>query len=195
MSDIRAIMENCKAIRERLRNPPNAVPDTGINLRRNREPAPQIAEPEILVPLLLVVPNVIPLPVFRRTDLTFANTLAFVADEFNISGADIRLRCRKPLYAVPRQIAVYLTAKLTDRSLFSMGRYLGMDHTTMLHARKKVRRMVRESMLCEQYIYSLEIKLLAAFRKPALSDISKPYLGPEETQGNAEVGRISTVDN
>lgn len=175
MSDIRAIMENCKVIRERFRNPANAVPDTGINLRRNREPAPQIAEPEILVPLLRVVPIVIPLPVFRRTDLTFANTLAFVADEFNISGADIRLRCRKPLYAVPRQIAVYLTAKLTDRSLFSMGRYLGMDHTTMLHARKKVRRMIRESMLCEQYIYSLEVRLLANYNRKPTEDATNQF--------------------
>ena len=41
--------------------------------------------------------------------------------------------------AYPRQIAMYLCKKLTEKSLKYVGNYLGKrDHTTVLHGAKKI---------------------------------------------------------
>ncbi|HBG33928.1 MAG TPA: chromosomal replication initiator protein DnaA, partial [Holosporales bacterium] len=53
--------------------------------------------------------------------------------------------------ARPRQVAMYLTKILTTRSLPEIGRkFGGRDHTTVLHAVKKVEElMAEEKTICE----------------------------------------------
>src|SRR6266852_856110 len=156
-------MDNCKAIRERLRRPPNAVPDTGIDLRRGRATAaPPQTEPEQSIQPLLDWPKIIP---FRRTDLTFSNTLAFISAEFNITPQDIRKHKRTRDVSTPRQIAIWLTYRNKVNSLAGMGKYLDMDHTTMIHARNKVQEWFDGSSLFRQYILPLEARLLANFNR------------------------------
>src|SRR5712671_5115907 len=138
MNNIRTIMENYKEVRNRLRRPPNAVPDTGINLRRAPETAPPAPLIVLEPPPKPVEPNHPPFIPFRRTDLTFSSMLQFAAKEFNISGKDIRSRQRRQEISLPRQIAIYLAAKNHLQSLAGMGRYLKMDHTTMIHAKQKI---------------------------------------------------------
>jgi chromosomal replication initiator protein len=62
-----------------------------------------------------------------------------VADYFNIGLSDMRTKKRTKQIAYPRQIAMYLVRKLTDYSLSEIGDYFGgRDHTTILHAFKKI---------------------------------------------------------
>ncbi len=62
-----------------------------------------------------------------------------VASHFNVSKADILSARRTATVVKPRQIAMYLSKALTPRSLPEIGRrFGGRDHTTVLHAVRKI---------------------------------------------------------
>ena len=62
-----------------------------------------------------------------------------VATHFNVSRADILSSRRSASVVKPRQIAMYLAKVLTLRSLPEIGRrFGGRDHTTVLHAVRKI---------------------------------------------------------
>ena len=62
-----------------------------------------------------------------------------VASHFNVSRADILSSRRTAVVVKPRQIAMYLAKILTLRSLPEIGRrFGGRDHTTVLHAVRKI---------------------------------------------------------
>ena len=62
-----------------------------------------------------------------------------VAEHFNIKLADMQSPRRARSVARPRQIAMFLAKQLTTRSLPEIGRkFGGRDHTTVMHAVKKV---------------------------------------------------------
>ena len=62
-----------------------------------------------------------------------------VAEHFNIRVADMHSARRARQVARPRQVAMYLAKQLTSRSLPEIGRkFGGRDHTTVMHAVKKV---------------------------------------------------------
>ena len=62
-----------------------------------------------------------------------------VSEHFNIKQADMQSPRRARQVARPRQVAMYLAKQLTTRSLPEIGRkFGGRDHTTVMHAVKKV---------------------------------------------------------
>ena len=62
-----------------------------------------------------------------------------VAEHFNVRIADMHSARRARAVARPRQVAMYLSKQLTTRSLPEIGRkFGGRDHTTVMHAVKKV---------------------------------------------------------
>ena len=62
-----------------------------------------------------------------------------VAEHYNIRLADMHSARRARAVARPRQVAMYLAKQLTARSLPEIGRkFGGRDHTTVMHAVKKV---------------------------------------------------------
>ena len=62
-----------------------------------------------------------------------------VASYYNIKIDDLISSRRIRTFARPRQVAMYLTKKLTTRSLPEIGRkFGGRDHTTVIHAVKKI---------------------------------------------------------
>ena len=68
-----------------------------------------------------------------------------VASHFNVRVADMHSARRARSVARPRQVAMYLAKQLTSRSLPEIGRkFGGRDHTTVMHAVKKVEEL-RES--------------------------------------------------
>ncbi|MCK0209129.1 chromosomal replication initiator protein DnaA [Starkeya koreensis] len=65
--------------------------------------------------------------------------LRIVAKHYNVSRADILSQRRTANVVKPRQIAMYLAKMLTLRSLPEIGRrFGGRDHTTVLHAVRKI---------------------------------------------------------
>ncbi|WP_417430527.1 chromosomal replication initiator protein DnaA [Kiloniella sp.] len=62
-----------------------------------------------------------------------------VAEHFNVRVSDMHSARRARAVARPRQVAMYLSKQLTSRSLPEIGRkFGGRDHTTVMHAVKKV---------------------------------------------------------
>lgn len=62
-----------------------------------------------------------------------------VADYYNVRMGDMLSARRSRAVARPRQIAMYISKQLTTRSLPEIGRkFGGRDHTTVIHAVKKV---------------------------------------------------------
>lgn len=69
-----------------------------------------------------------------------------VANRYNVSRADILSERRTAAVVRPRQIAMYLSKSLTLRSLPEIGRrFGGRDHTTVLHAVRKI----EQSLTCD----------------------------------------------
>ncbi len=66
-----------------------------------------------------------------------------VCDHCNVRVADLHSDRRARYIARPRQIAMYLSKKLTTHSLPEIGRkFGGRDHTTVMHAVKRVEELV-----------------------------------------------------
>ncbi|MBR0576539.1 chromosomal replication initiator protein DnaA [Proteiniclasticum sp. BAD-10] len=62
-----------------------------------------------------------------------------VANYFNLSVQELKSQRRTRNVAYPRQIAMYLSRKLTDMSLPKIGdEFGGRDHTTVIHAYEKI---------------------------------------------------------
>lgn len=73
-----------------------------------------------------------------------------VAEHFSISVKEMQSSRRARNVARPRQIAMYLAKQLTSRSLPEIGRKFDRDHTTVMHAVRKVEElMLEESGLAE----------------------------------------------
>jgi chromosomal replication initiator protein len=79
-----------------------------------------------------------------------------VAARYNVSRADILSERRTAAVVKPRQIAMYLSKSLTLRSLPEIGRrFGGRDHTTVLHAVRKI-----EKALTDDRVLTEEVELL-----------------------------------
>jgi chromosomal replication initiator protein len=72
-------------------------------------------------------------------DHTVEEIQAAAADEFGVSVEEMLARDRTPRVAFARQVAMYLARELTDDTLPAIGRrFGGRNHTTVLHAHKRI---------------------------------------------------------
>jgi len=79
-----------------------------------------------------------------------------VAEHFGIRLADMHSARRARNVARPRQVAMYLAKQLTPRSLPEIGRkFGGRDHTTVMHAVKKVEELMSEDPSFSQDVETL----------------------------------------
>jgi chromosomal replication initiator protein len=71
--------------------------------------------------------------------VTIDEILRKVADHYNLRMSDLLSARRARQVARPRQVAMFLAKTLTSRSLPDIGRrFGGRDHTTVIHAVKKI---------------------------------------------------------
>jgi chromosomal replication initiator protein len=79
-----------------------------------------------------------------------------VAEHFNLRVADMYSERRARAVARPRQIAMFLAKNLTQRSLPEIGKkFGGRDHTTVMHAVKKV-----EELMASDHGFAEDVELL-----------------------------------
>lgn len=163
---------HARDIRARLRNPPNSVPDQTIDYRRNRSIGyvPAHMHPELvaqIVPrkkLLRVIDTVdsdqvnIPPPTAESPPIIAEATvesedqpthapfiidvMRVVARRYGRTVLDLKSRRRCAPIVRPRQIAMYVAYKVTIHSTSRIGRVFHRDHTTVLHALRKIGAMV-----------------------------------------------------
>ncbi|WP_417220115.1 chromosomal replication initiator protein DnaA [Arthrobacter sp.] len=78
-------------------------------------------------------------------EITPAAIIAQTADYFNLSIEELNSKSRTRTLVTARQIAMYLLRELTDMSLPKIGAELGgRDHTTVIHADRKIRELMAE---------------------------------------------------
>jgi len=85
--------------------------------------------------------------------ITVDNIKKTVAQHYNIKTADLDSKRRTRSIARPRQVAMSLSKELTNHSLPEIGSYFGnRDHTTVIHACKKIKELrTEDNALDESY--------------------------------------------
>ncbi len=83
-----------------------------------------------------------------------------VARQYNVSRSDLLSSRRTANVVRPRQVAMYLAKTLTLRSLPEIGRrFGGRDHTTVLHAVRKIEALVAKDIALSEEVRSLKRQL------------------------------------
>ncbi|MDK6080336.1 chromosomal replication initiator protein DnaA [Massilia varians] len=93
----------------------------------------------------------------QNRQISVENIQKTVADFFNIKVADMYSKRRPANIARPRQIAMYLAKELTQKSLPEIGELFGgRDHTTVLHAVRKIAQDRQKNAECNHELHVLE---------------------------------------
>jgi chromosomal replication initiator protein len=93
----------------------------------------------------------------QNRQISVENIQKTVADFFNIKVADMYSKRRPANIARPRQIAMYLAKELTQKSLPEIGELFGgRDHTTVLHAVRKIAQDRTKNPECNHELHVLE---------------------------------------
>ena len=100
--------------------------------------------------------------VYKNSKITTIEKIQNVTSNFySISLEEMLSQRRSRPLARPRQIAMYLAKKLTTRSLPEIGRkFANRDHTTVIHAVKKIDELIRKDNEIDRYITEIKKKLV-----------------------------------
>lgn len=83
-----------------------------------------------------------------------------VADHFNVRVLDLKSKKRQRALTLPRQIAMFLSRKLTNASFPEIGdQFGGKDHSTVMHAVKKIEKDKTLDLDLKAHIETLERQL------------------------------------
>ena len=89
--------------------------------------------------------------------VTVENIKKTVAQHYNIKTSDLDSKRRTRSIARPRQVAMSLSKELTNHSLPEIGTYFGnRDHTTVIHACKKIKELRTEDTTLDESYRILE---------------------------------------
>jgi chromosomal replication initiator protein len=105
----------------------------------------------------------------QNRQISVENIQKTVADYYKIKVADMYSKKRPASIARPRQIAMYLAKELTQKSLPEIGELFGgRDHTTVLHAVRKIAASASSWTELNQQLHVLEqtLKGDGALRHP-----------------------------
>ncbi len=85
------------------------------------------------------------IPDDASNQITAATIMAQTAAYFGLTLDDLQGASRSRVLVTARQIAMYLCRELTDDPLTKIGKHFGgRDHTTVMHADKKIRQLMAE---------------------------------------------------
>lgn len=91
---------------------------------------------------------------------TIANIQEAVVQHYHLTKRDMIANRRARRVVMPRQIAMYLAKQLTLRSLPEIGKLFGgRDHTTVLHAVRKIEKAVSENASFAAEIETLQKRI------------------------------------
>lgn len=93
----------------------------------------------------------------QKTSVSVENIQKVVSDFYKIKVAEMYSKRRPASIALPRQIAMYLAKELTQKSLPEIGDLFGgRDHTTVLHAIRKIQQLRQQNTDINREIHILE---------------------------------------
>ena len=82
-----------------------------------------------------------------------------VCTHFKVTSEDIRSSKRSNDIAYPRQIAMYLCHEMTEVSWPTIGGFFNRDHSTVIHAHKKIQSLTESDPATDALIKSLSIQI------------------------------------
>jgi chromosomal replication initiator protein len=95
-------------------------------------------------------------------EVTIPRIQEAVSQRFGVTLDELVSPRRSQSVAYPRQVAMYLSRELTDASLPMIGKQFGgRDHTTVIHAKDKITRLIRE----DRSVYNLVQELTARIKQ------------------------------
>jgi chromosomal replication initiator protein len=91
-----------------------------------------------------------------KRPLNFQTIQERVADEFGVSLMELKTKRRNKNIVLPRQIAMYLSRRLTEASLPEIAKFFGgKDHTTVLYAYNKIKAELESNTDLEQRVHKI----------------------------------------
>ncbi|MDF6043605.1 chromosomal replication initiator protein DnaA [Streptomyces sp. JH14] len=145
-----------KAVQEQLNAPPEVLEFIASRISRNiRELEGALIrvtafaslnrQPVDLGLTEIVLKDLIPGGEDSAPEITASAIMAATADYFGLTVEDLCGSSRSRVLVTARQIAMYLCRELTDLSLPKIGaQFGGRDHTTVMHADRKIRALMAE---------------------------------------------------
>lgn len=145
-----------KAVQEQLNAPPEVLEFIASRISRNiRELEGALIrvtafaslnrQPVDLGLTEIVLKDLIPGGEDAAPEITASAIMAATADYFGLTVEDLCGSSRSRVLVTARQIAMYLCRELTDLSLPKIGaQFGGRDHTTVMHADRKIRALMAE---------------------------------------------------
>ncbi len=98
----------------------------------------------------------------RSREISVEEIIKRVGIHFNVKVSDLKSPKRLKAVVLPRQIAMYLARQLTSASYPEIGeRFGGKDHSTIIHAIRKVDKLTSENFQLRQTIEMLKNSLTA----------------------------------
>jgi hypothetical protein len=187
-----------KAVRDRLMNPTNAVPDHGIDLTRKSTAYKGDILPPGTPPKRKLVPEVF-YPVIktpRELNISFDDILNETCSFYEIDQKSIMDGCRRQERVMVRRVVVFLSMRLLKkRSMSSIARDLNQDHTTILHSRNKIMEQIEGSNRLSEEVDLIEEKILAKYRSgPAVPALSES-IAPEPPGPGPQIQGIHPMDH
>ena len=95
--------------------------------------------------------------ILQISQITIEYIQDVIADHYSIAIEDLKAKKRNQAIAFPRQIAMYLSRKLTDTSFPKIGeKFGGKDHTTVMHSCDKIEKEIKNNKELAKTIDKLE---------------------------------------
>jgi len=96
----------------------------------------------------------------RVGQASIEDIMGVVTDRFGVKLAELQSKKRTNAIAYPRQIGMFLARRITRMSLEEIGGYFGgRDHSTVLHAVRKITRLAKEDPSCSSLLSDLTLEL------------------------------------
>lgn len=96
----------------------------------------------------------------KKKEITIEMIIKEVATHFSIKTSDLKSTKRIKSIMTPRQVAIYLSRRLTSYSLVSIGeKFGGKDHATVIHSIKKIEEEMNTKKELKETVEKIETKI------------------------------------
>ncbi len=189
------LIENAKLIRQRLRYPPNSVPDRGIDLTRKSTaykgdiPPPDTPPKKTLAVMEPEAPRQ-----EVRFPIHFGDIVDAVSSYYHLSKDDLVSCQRHAPFVKARRVIIYISSRfLKNRTLSAIARELKKDHTTILHAQKKIIDEISWNPELVEQIKQIEANIVLNYNRLNLPTLSEFGVEIKWLEGGQEQ-KIQSLD-
>ena len=92
-------------------------------------------------------------------EITIENIQKLVAEHFNISVEQLKVKSRKREIVVARQLSMYFAKEFTTQTIKSIGKSFAKDHSTVLYSYKKIQDLMDTDNIFKDTVDQLKRKV------------------------------------